>query len=74
MTTRINYLFFFIAILCIASVITPGGAVPNCYGYCKAGPLIPDDGCVQLCKRFDEDAVCKNGMCCCALRPPPPRM
>jgi len=48
-----------------------GGAVPTCYGRCKEGPD-PDDGCVQFCKRFDKDAVCKNGMCCCAL--PPPRM
>ncbi|KEH38586.1 hypothetical protein MtrunA17_Chr2g0315121 [Medicago truncatula] len=67
MATRINCLLFFIAILCIASVMTPGGADGICSGYCNATDDNVWEYCSQYCvkKGFSSDAWCKATLCCC---------
>ncbi|KEH38655.1 LCR-like protein [Medicago truncatula] len=73
MATQINRVHFFIAILCIFSVLTSGGANTSKLSACKY--CIPKDSCGnnnQYCITFcierglpKDGVTCGNGLCCC---------
>ncbi|WJX88835.1 hypothetical protein P8452_70879 [Trifolium repens] len=69
MATCINHMYFFIAILCIASVLTLGGAMnvkltPYCVSIGPCSDKTCGDSCLQ--QRFYLGSRCiSEDVCCC---------
>ncbi|PNX84060.1 LCR related CCP [Trifolium pratense] len=77
MATFINRVHFFIALLCIASVLTSGGVIDGppfmiCIGQgpCPKGP---DSACSLYCAKnhFNKGGRCEASKCCCYGGGPP---
>ncbi|KEH38590.1 LCR [Medicago truncatula] len=76
MATGIDRVLFFIAILCVASILTPGGAtnedklIPGPtpkLAHCFRGVSCPV-GCIQKCAGLGlgQPGHCQGNQCCCA--------
>ncbi|WJX87223.1 hypothetical protein P8452_69435 [Trifolium repens] len=70
MATNINRVHFFITILCIAFVLSQGGATIDTPPFACFGPNgCPNDikACFEFCKNrgIEEGYHCQEDQCCC---------